>query len=190
MTGGLHVEFLWHWAVFVIHHRKLWRRSLMLIQIMCDNAELHLYMMYPQIQEKHFQSITKCQLQSFLPFGPLRPISPGGPLRPGKPRGPSCPGKPFSPGGPGAPGGPGRPGRPGAPNSGRLRLAASWESCSAMNRRTKLSCKWDLNEEINKYEKLLKRNVCSLLWKLIDYNTELSLCKMLFMKYVMYKLLS
>lgn len=98
----------------------------MLIQVACENVELHLYITILRYKESISQyPITKSQLQSFLPLGPLRPISPGGPLRPGKPRGPSCPGKPFSPGGPGAPGGPGRPGRPGAPNSGRLRLAAS-----------------------------------------------------------------
>lgn len=69
-------------------------------------------------------------INSCPPLGPLRPIVPGGPLRPGSPLAPACPGKPLSPEGPGGPGGPGLPGSPIAPDSGLLRLAASWASCS------------------------------------------------------------
>lgn len=136
--------------------------------------------------KKMEKSTTESQLQNFLPLGPLRPISPGGPLRPGKPRGPSCPGKPFSPAGPGAPGGPGRPGRPGAPNSGLLRLAASWASCSVMNRRTELSSKWTWMER----SPCSLKNLYSLLQKQMDCSTGPSLCTMLFTKFVTYKILS
>lgn len=65
-----------------------------------------------------------------LPFGPFTPKGPGGPLRPGRPLAPACPGKPFSPGIPGGPGGPGFPGKPATPDSGLLKLAANWASCS------------------------------------------------------------
>ena len=64
------------------------------------------------------------------PLGPLFPRDPGGPLSPGRPLAPECPGKPLSPGDPGDPGGPGFPGKPAAPDSGLLKLAANWASCS------------------------------------------------------------
>lgn len=65
-----------------------------------------------------------------LPLGPFIPIVPCGPLSPGSPLAPACPGKPLSPGVPGAPGGPGFPGKPATPDSGLLKLAANWASCS------------------------------------------------------------
>lgn len=65
-----------------------------------------------------------------LPLGPFTPIGPGGPLSPGRPLVPACPVKPLSPGGPGGPGGPGFPGKPATPDSGLLKLAANWASCS------------------------------------------------------------
>lgn len=71
------------------------------------------------------------------PFCPLTPRTPEGPLSPGSPLAPACPGNPLSPEGPGGPGGPGRPGSPAAPDSGLLRLAANWASCSE---KTKTQC--------------------------------------------------
>lgn len=71
-----------------------------------------------------------------LPFGPFTPIGPGGPLSPGRPLAPECPGKPLSPGIPGGPGGPGFPGKPATPDSGLLKLAASWASCSVGEQQT------------------------------------------------------
>lgn len=65
-----------------------------------------------------------------LPLGPFAPKIPGGPLSPGRPLAPACPGKPLSPGIPGGPGGPGFPGKPATPDSGLLKLAANWASCS------------------------------------------------------------
>ncbi len=63
-------------------------------------------------------------------MGPFAPKIPGGPLSPGRPLPPVCPGKPLSPGDPGGPGGPGFPGKPATPDSGLLKLAANWASCS------------------------------------------------------------
>ena len=67
---------------------------------------------------------------------PLRPSRPGGPLRPGRPLAPECPGNPFCPEDPGGPGGPGGPWIPEMPDSGLVRLAASWASCSVAHRKT------------------------------------------------------
>lgn len=73
--------------------------------------------------------IDMCQ-HIHLPLGPFFPKIPGGPLSPGRPLDPGCPGKPLSPGFPGGPGSPGLPGKPTAPDSGLLKLAANWASCS------------------------------------------------------------
>lgn len=102
-----------------------------------------------------------------LPLAPFFPKCPGGPLSPGRPLAPLCPGKPLSPGVPGGPGGPGFPGKPATPDSGLLKLAANWASCSVgarqkdnnepdeppetnmTPRHVSNSCGWQLSRELS-----------------------------------------
>lgn len=101
------------------------------VHLRCDNAQWTFGL------SRHYKNISlgplsgdTCHRLPPLPFCPFFPKDPGGPLRPGRPLAPAWPGKPLSPGIPGDPGGPGLPGKPATPDSGLLRLAANWASCS------------------------------------------------------------